>query len=110
DLVKIEQVIEPLSPAIGVLTYVGDDGSRFPSSYLADRARGDAQCQQGSVSDGTMRCVPASGATAVGYTDPGCTQPAVVAATCAKPDDPNAPYVKTITPVACVAKATVHQV
>jgi hypothetical protein len=55
--------------------YLGDDGSKqFAGWYDTQRKE---NCTFGSAADGTLRCLPAVSATAVGsyYSDAGCSKP-----------------------------------
>jgi hypothetical protein len=110
DLVKMTDENDPVTPAIGRHVYAGEDGSRFPAYDLSDRARQDASCVPGNVVGGKTNCIPASGARSSGFVDPGCTKEGVLPPVCAKPNDPNAIYVRRFTSENCGGNVTVYEI
>ncbi len=109
ELVLMNEVKEPASPAIQRIAYAGEDGSRYPQYSLFDTAR-NAVCVPASESDAKTRCIPVNGAMTQGYTDNGCSQMAVVKDECPKPPDPNESFVIRYESNACTTKATVYDV
>jgi hypothetical protein len=83
EVVKLTPAVDSFASGLGIDVFVGDDGSRFPTSSLSDRKRGDAQCFPQRAADGQLRCLPYSAIAEAGFLDQGCTIPAFGAMQCA---------------------------